>query len=103
MKGKISLPELAYFTQKNTMIGSCTPEDFIGNPLAPVFNYRVYFAKGDDTGTASIEAIYFIDCKCYELTDKEKVIKKCFEASEEGIFEASKWLEDEYNNYLRTV
>ncbi len=99
MQNKIELSTLSYFTQGNAMLGSCTPEDAVGELLAKVFNYRVSYNKEEKC----LEALYFIDNKCYDLTDKEKVVKRSFESSDEGIESASKWLLDEYNKYLRTV
>lgn len=99
MSAEISLSPLPFFTQGNTMIGSCTPEDFVGELLAKIFNYRVFYNKEEKV----IEALYFVDNKCYELTDKEKVVTNKFESSDEGLEAASKWLLDEYNKYLRTV
>ncbi len=111
MVTEIPLYKLPYFSQGNTMIGSCTPEDAIGDVFADIFNYRVSYGKEEiknEAGEATenrvfIRALYFIDSKCYELTDKSKVVTKDFEPSDEGIEEASKWLLNEYNKYLRTV
>ncbi len=105
MEKKIELSILPYFTQGNTMIGSCTPDDYVGELLAKIFNYRVSYVKTKDEEKSEeyLEALYFIDNKCYELTDKSKVVSEKFEPSDEGIEAASKWLLNEYNKYLRTV
>ena len=79
------------------MLGSVTPDDLIGDPLAPVFNYRVFIR--DDALTAE----YFIDNKCYDLTDKSKIRQSTFAVSAEGIDEAAAWLEAEYHKYERNI
>lgn len=97
MERLIPLSTLEYFTQKNMMLGSVTPEDYVAKPLAPIFNYRVY-AKEEQ-----LIAEYFVDNKCYDLTDKEKVRSNTFEVSVEGIDAAAKWLEAEYRVYERNI
>lgn len=97
MERLVPLSTLEYFTQDNMMLGSLTPEDLIADPLAPVFSYRVY-AKED-----VLHAEYFIDNKCFDLTDKEKVRHNTFAVSVEGIDEAAAWLENEYYKYERTI
>ena len=95
--GKVTLPKLVFFTQKNMTTGSLTPEDLIGRPLEPIFNYRVCIQ--DDALTAE----YYIDSRCYELTDPEKIRRNSFAVSDEGIHEAERWLEAEYIEYEKHV
>lgn len=91
----LSTPE--YFTQGNTMMGSVTPEDLVANPLAKVFNYRVWFEDG------KLTAEYFIDNRCYDLTDRDKIVQETFAMSEEGIDEAAEWLHKAYDAYEPTI
>ena len=91
----LSTPE--YFTQKNTMLGSLTPEEYIAQPMAKIFNYRVW-AQGDQ-----LIAEYFIDNKCYDLTDKDKVQSHSFVMTQQGIDEAASWLEAQYRLYERNI
>ena len=97
MERLIPLSTLEYFTQKNMMLGSVTPDFFLAKPLAPIFNYRVYVKD------ERLVAEYFVDNKCYDLTDKEKVRSNDFEVSVQGIDDAATWLEAEYREYERTV
>ena len=105
MDNKISLYNLSYFEQGNTMMGSCTPQELGGVLLAKIFNYRVSYVKkkNEEGEQAYIEALYFVDNKCFDLTEKENVVTKTFDPSDEGIEAASKWLLEEYNKYARTV
>jgi hypothetical protein len=97
MAEHIRLPKLAYFTQKNLRIGSVTPEDLVAHPLEPIFQYRVRVQ--DDR----LRAEYYIDSKCYELTDKEKITVQTFDVSPDGIRAAEDWLEDAYRVFERSV
>jgi hypothetical protein len=97
MKRLIPLSTIEYFTQGNTMIGSVTPEELVADPLAELFHYRV-FADGE-----KLTALYFIDNRCYDLTDKSKVAQNDFELSPDGIDAAAAWLEAQYHAYARTI
>lgn len=114
MERLIPLSTLEYFTQKNKMLGSVTPEDLVADPLARVFNYRVYVRaipkttfdeKGEpiEGEEKVLTAEYFIDNRCYDLTDKDKVVLNNFEVSVAGIDAAAAWLEAEYRVYERTA
>ena len=91
------LPKLEFFTQKNMTTGSLTPEDLIGRPLEPIFNYRVWAQDG------RLAAAYYIDSRCYELTDKDKICRGDFDLSPEGIRAAEQWLDAEYVKYEKNV
>ena len=91
----LSTPE--YFTQGNTMTGSVTPEHLTANPLAKVFNYRVWMQ--DD----ALSAAYFIDNRCFALTDQNAVVAASFPMSEEGIDQAAEWLRAAYEAYEQTA
>lgn len=97
MERLVPLSTIEYFTQKNMMLGSLTPESYIAQPLAMIFNYRAY-AKDE-----RLVAEYFIDNKCYDLTDKDKVCAKDFDLTVEGIDQAAAWLEAEYRIYERNT
>ena len=97
MKREIPLSTIEFFTQGNTMIGSVTPEALVADPLAKLFHYRA-FADGD-----KLTALYFIDNRCFDLTDKEKVVRNDFELSPDGIDAASAWLEARYREYERSI
>ena len=97
MKRLIPLSTIEFFTQGNTMIGSVTPDELVADPLAKLFHYRA-FADGDN-----LAALYFIDNRCFDLTDKEKVVRNDFELSPDGIDAASSWLEARYHEYERTI
>ena len=91
----LSTPE--YFTQGNTMMGSVTPEDLVGDPLAKIFNYRVWSEDG------ALVAEVFIDNRCYDLTDRDKIVRGTFEMSEKGIDDAAAWLHEQYLAYEQTI
>ena len=91
----LSTPE--YFTQGNTMMGSVTPEDLVGNPLAKGFNYRVWMEDG------ALVAEYFIDNRCYDLTDRDKIVRGTFPMDESGIDQAAAWLGEAYRAYEPTI
>lgn len=93
----IPLSTIEFFTQGNTMIGSVTPEDLVADPLAMLFHYRV-FADGD-----KLTALYFVDNRCFDLTDKAKVVQNGFELSPDGIDAAAAWLEARYREYEHSV
>lgn len=97
MARMIPLSTIEYFTQGNTMLGSVTPEDLVAQPLAKLFHYRVFAADG------RLTALYFIDNRCYDLTDKAKAVQNDFELSEDGIDAAAAWLEAQYRVWERTV
>ncbi len=97
MNRLIPLSTIEYFTQGNTMIGSVTPEELVADPLALLFHYRV-FADAD-----KLTALYFIDNRCFDLTDKAKVEQSDFELSPDGIDAAAAWLEARYAAYARTI
>ena len=97
MERMIPLSTIEYFTQGNTMIGSVTPEELVADPLAKLFNYRV-FADGE-----KLAALYFVDNRCFDLTDKAKVVRNDFELSPDGIDAAAAWLEARYREYERTI
>ena len=93
MNRLIPLSTIEYFTQGNTMLGSVTPDELVAEPLAKLFHYRV-FADGD-----KLAALYFIDNVCFDLTDKEKVVRNDFELSPAGIDAAAAWLEARYRAF----
>ena len=93
----VPLSTVEYFTQGNTMMGSVTPEDFVANPLAKIFNYRVWEQDGE------LVAEVFIDNRCYDLTDRDKIVRAVFEMSEQGIDDAAAWLHDVYRAYEPTI
>ena len=95
MERLIPLSTIEYFTQGNTMIGSVTPEELVAEPLAKLFHYRVFADDG------SLTALYFIDNRCFDLTDKEKLVQRSFDLSPDGIDAAAAWLEAEYRAYER--
>lgn len=97
MTRMIPLSTIEYFTQGNTMMGSVTPEELVADPLALLFHYRV-FADED-----KLTALYFIDNRCFDLTDKAKVVQNDFELSPDGIDAAASWLEARYREYERTI
>lgn len=97
MERLVPLSTIEYFTQKNKMLGSLTPEDYIAQPMAMIFNYRVYAEQ------ERLVAAYFIDNKCYDLTDKDKVVRAEFDLTAEGIDRAAAWLESEYRIYERNL
>ena len=97
MERLIPLSTIEYFTQGNTMLGSVTPEDLVADPLAIVFNYRAFAADG------KLRALYYTDNRCYDLTDKAKVVQNDFELSEAGIDAAAAWLEARYYEYARQI
>lgn len=94
---QIKLPKLAFFEQKNMTTGSCTPEDLIARPLEPIFNYRAMAQDG------ALAAEYYIDNKCYELTDPDDIHRNAFPLSDDGIRAAEQWLESEYAAYDKTL
>ena len=79
------------------MMGSVTPEDLVANPLAKIFNYRVWAEDG------ALTAEYFIDNRCYDLTDRDKIVRGTFEMSEKGIDDAAEWLRSAYDAYEPTI
>ena len=93
----VPLSSVEYFAQGNTMMGSLTPESLVADPLAKVFNYRV----GVQDGALTAEA--FIDNRCYELTDREGIVRADFALSEQGIDEAAAWLQSVYLPYAASV
>ena len=93
----VPLSTVEYFTQGNTMMGTVTPEDLIANPLAKVFNYRV----GEQDGALVAEV--FIDNRCYDLTDRDKIVRAAFDMSEQGIDDAAEWLHEIYQAYEPTI
>lgn len=95
MKRLIPLSTIEYFTQGNTMIGSLTPDELIADPTAKLFRYRAFADDG------KLTALYFIDNRCYELTDKAKVVQNDFELSPDGIDAAAAWLEARYRDFER--
>lgn len=97
MAEHIRLPKLVYFTQGNKRIGSVTPEELVAHPLEPIFQYRVRVQ--DDR----LAAECYVDNKCYELTDKDKICRNAFDVSEEGIRAAEDWLEEEYHRFESTT
>lgn len=97
MNRLIPLSTIEYFTQGNTMIGSVTPEELVADPLAKLFHYRA-FADGD-----KLTALYFVDDRCFDLTDKAKVVQNDFELSPDGIDAAAAWLEARYREYERAI
>ena len=97
MERMIPLSTIEYFTQGNTMMGSVTPEDLVGDPLAYLFHYRAFADEG------KLVALYFVDNRCFDLTDPEKVVRNDFELSADGIEAASAWLEARYHAYERRI
>lgn len=97
MNRLIPLSTIEYFTQGNAMIGSVTPDEMVADPLAMLFHYRA-FADGD-----KLTALYFIDNRCYDLTDKAKAVQNDFELSPDGIEAACAWLEARYRDYERSI
>lgn len=97
MERMIPLSTIEYFTQGNTMLGSVTPEDLVAQPLAKLFHYRVFAADG------KLIALYFIDNRCYDLTDKAKVVQNEFELNPDGIDAAAAWLEAQYRLWERKL
>ena len=93
----VPLSTVEFFTQGNTMMGSVTPECFVADPLAKVFNYRAW--AQDDALVAEV----FIDNRCYELTDHDKIIRAEFAVSEQGIDDAAAWLQDVYSSYTANL
>lgn len=93
----VPLSTLEYFTQGNTMMGSVTPEHLTADPLAKVFNYRV-FAQDD-----ALCAAYYIDNLCFELTDQNAVVYASFPLCEDGIDQAAEWLHKAYLTYEKTA
>lgn len=97
MQRLIPLSTIEYFTQGNTMIGSVTPAERIADPLAMLFHYRAFADDG------KLAALYFVDNRCYELTDKAKVVRNDFELSPDGIDAAAAWLEAQYHAYVHAI
>ena len=97
MERLIPLSTIEYFTQGNAMSGSVTPEESVADPLAIVFCYRAFAEDG------VLRALYFTDNRCYDLTDKAKVVQNDFELSEAGIDAASAWLEARYREFARRL
>ena len=97
MNRLIPLSTIEYFTQGNTMLGSVTPEALVADPLAMLFHYRVFADDG------KLTALYFIDNRCFDLTDKAKVVRNDFELSPDGIDAAASWLEARYHEYARAL
>lgn len=97
MERMIPLSTIEYFTQGNTMLGSVTPEDLVADPLAVVFHYRAFAAD------SRLRALYFTDNRCFDLTDKAKVVQSDFELSEDGIDAAAAWLEARYRDWARKL
>ena len=93
----VPLSTIEYFTQGNTMIGSVTPEHLTANPLAKIFQYRVF--QEDD----ALTALYYIDNVCFDLTDQSAVVRASFPLNEGGIDEAAEWLHQAYNAYEQTA
>ena len=91
----LSTPE--YFTQGNTMMGSVTPEDRVADPLAKIFHYRAHY-DGEH-----LETEYFIDNRCYDLTDRDAIVRETFEMSEQGIDDAAAWLHEAYIRYEQSA
>ncbi len=97
MERLIPLSTIEFFTQGNTMIGSVTPDELVADPLAKLFHYRA-FADGD-----KLTALYFVDNRCFDLTDKEKVVQNDFALSPDGIDAAAAWLEARCHEYERAL
>lgn len=97
MSRLIPLSTIEFFTQGNTVMGSVTPEALVADPLAELFHYRA-FADGD-----KLTALYFIDNRCFDLTDKAKVVRNDFELSPDGIDAAAAWLEARYRVFERSL
>ena len=93
----VPLSTVEFFTQGNTVMGSVTPEQFVANPLAKVFNYRAWAQDG------ALVTEAFIDNRCYELTDRDKIVRAEFDVSEQGIDDAAAWLQDVYRAYTAGI
>ena len=97
MKREIPLSTIEFFTQGNVMIGSVTPDEMVADPLAMLFHYRVFAEDG------KLTALYFIDNRCFDLTDKAKVVRNDFELSSDGIDAAAAWLEARCREFMRSL
>ncbi len=101
MPQKITLSTVAYFVQGNTLTGSATPERFIADPFADIFNFRTFCRKDDGGSRLAVE--YYTGCKCYALTDKEKILSAGFDMTSEGIAEAETFLQKKFEEYIRSL
>lgn len=99
MTQKITLSTVSYFAQGNTFTGSLTPPQFVANPLADIFNYRVYCRNSD--GENSLAAEHYIGCKCYELTEKEKISSASFDVTRDGILKAEAFLQKAFDEFVK--
>jgi hypothetical protein len=101
MPQKITLSTVPYFVQGNTFTGSSTPEQFVADPFADIFNYRA--SCKNEGGVSCLYVEYYIGCKCYALTDSEKISSADFDMTGEGIKEAEAFLQKKFEEYVGSL
>lgn len=105
MKGPIKLPSYEWFLglmgfggKGNVYAGSYGTDPYLGCLNNQCFRYRAWIEK-DENDEKQFKAVHYIGNKCFDETDKEKMTKKVFEASADGILQAQEWLLSELNAF----
>ncbi len=101
----IKLPNLPWFMgmlafrgEGNMYSGSAGCDPVLGNIESKTFRYRVWIEKSDDAYI--LKAVHYFGLYSYDATDKNIMTEKVFEATQCGIDEAERWLQEAQDNAL---
>ncbi len=94
----VKLPTLSWFMgmlafrgDGNIYSGSAGCDPNLGNVDSKTFRYRVWIEKNDEG--YYLKAVHYIGLYSYDATEKDIMSESTFEATENGIAEAQKWLQ----------
>jgi hypothetical protein len=107
MNDLVKLPSYEWFLGQmnlggkgNTYAGSYGTDPYLGCLKSDSFRYRIWIAE-DENKNRTLKAIQYIGTDCFDVTDKEILTEKTFEASADGVNEAQSWVIDGVNSFIK--